>query len=143
MKARLLCEVTISNPSAQIKDITLTATVTPENFTGSSSEKKYKLLLSPGKTKHEIWINVIDPQLWWPWDLGEQNLYHIQVSASDDSSILDKISDRVGLRHLAKKPGTWESYVNGIRIFCRGPNYVSEQIQSNMNREKYKTDIQT
>ena len=141
MKARLLCEVTISNPSAQIKDITLNATVTPENFTGSSSEKKYKLLLSPGKTKHEIWIDVIDPQLWWPWDLGEQNLYHIQVSASDGSYILDNISDRVGLRHLAKKPGTWESYVNGIRIFCRGPNYVSEQIQSNMNQEKYKTDI--
>ena len=57
------------------------------------------------------------------------------------SEVLDETSDRIGLRHLRKVPGTWESYINGKRFFGRGPNYLSEQYQSNMIREKYANHV--
>ena len=87
--------------------------------------------------------------------MGGQNLYRFTVTAAggaDDAdggdganagggAVLDEVSDRIGLRHLRQVPGTWECYVNGKRIFCRGPNYLSEQLQSNMTRAKYQADV--
>ena len=52
------------------------------------------------------------------------------------------MSDRMGLRHLHQVEGTWECYINGERIFAKGPNYLIEQFQANMTREKYEQDVQ-
>ena len=73
--------------------------------------------------------------------MGNQNLYDIKVTITEQSDTLDQVSDRVGLRHLHKEEGNWVSYLNGKRIFARGPNYLSEQLQSNMNRKKYQEDV--
>ena len=45
------------------------------------------------------------------------------------------------LRQVRTEPGSSAIHVNGTRVFCRGPNYVSEQLQSNMTRDKYRTDV--
>ena len=75
--------------------------------------------------------------------MGEQNLYEVVVSVTDETGELDRLGDRIGLRRLRKAEANgWACYLNGKRIFCRGPNYVSEQLQSTMTRARYEFDVQ-
>ena len=143
-RARVHCKVTLVNPDPEIRQVTLSACVAPDNFEGPESGTEAEVRhLVPGASAHELWVEVAEPRLWWPWDMGEQHLYRFTVTAGggEDGGVLDEVSDRIGLRHLRQVPGTWECYVNGKRIFCRGPNYLSEQLQSNMTREKYAADV--
>ena len=137
MTARVHCKSQIFNTTDTVKNVDVEVAISPDNFSGKTSSMTVSQVLVPGFSEIETWIDVEDPQLWWPWDMGDQNLYRIAVAANEGSDVLDQLSDRMGLRHLRKVEGTWESYINGKRIFGRGPNYVSEQYQSNMTREKY------
>ena len=92
-------------------------------------------LLAPGPSELDLWIDVVEPRLWWPWDLGEQNLYSLDLSIGKGERILDRVTDRIGLRQVRTEPGSSAIHVNGTRVFCRGPNYVSDQLQSNMTRD--------
>ena len=141
-RARVHCRVTLVNPDPEIRAVKLSACVAPDNFDGPESGTEAEVgHLVPGASEHELWVEVAEPRLWWPWDIGEQHLYRFTVAARADGGVLDELSDRIGLRHMRQVPGTWECYVNGRRIFCRGPNYLSEQLQSNMTREKYAADV--
>ena len=103
-----------------------------------------RLLLSSdvylGRVKATPLVDVAEPRLWWPWDLGEQHLYSLDLSVREGERTLDRLSDRIGLRQVRTEPGSSAIHVNGTRVFCR-PNYVSEQLQSNMTRDKYRTDV--
>ena len=143
-QAQVHCRVTLVNPDHDLKQVALQARVAPDNFTGPVSHAEAEVRqLVPGASEHELWVEVAEPRLWWPWDMGEQHMYRIAVTATDgaDGEVLDEMSDRIGLRHLRQVAGTWECYVNGKRIFCRGPNYLSEQLQSNMTRARYEADV--
>ena len=141
-QARVHCKVTLVNPDPEIRAVKLSACVAPDNFDGPESGTEAEVgHLVPGASEHELWVDVAEPRLWWPWDMGEQHLYRFTVTARAGGGVLDEVSDRIGLRHLRQVPGSWECYVNGRRIFCRGPNYLSEQLQSNMTREKYQADV--
>lgn len=140
--ARVLCRATIANPTGEVKQVSLSGALSPHNFTGESAEAAAAAQLPPGFSTVDLWLNLERPQLWWPWDMGAQNLYDVAVAVTDEAGLLDRLGDRVGLRHLRKEPGGWRSYLNGKRIFCRGPNYVSEQLQSNMTRARYEFDVQ-
>ena len=140
-RARVHCKVTLVNPSTEIRRVTLHAAVAPDNFQGAATGAAATCDLVPGASEHDLWMEVPDPELWWPWDMGAQHLYQVRVTARAADQVLDEVSDRIGLRHLRQEPGTWVMYVNGKRIFCRGPNYLSEQLQSNMTRHKYAADV--
>ena len=141
--ARVLCRATICNTTPAIKEVSVTGTLSPHNFAGESYRAGATALLPPGRSEVDLWLNVDGPRLWWPWDMGDQNLYDVAVSVTDAVGELDRTGDRIGLRHLRKeKPNGWGMYLNGKRIFCRGPNYVSEQLQSTMTRERYEFDVQ-
>lgn len=142
--ARVHCRVTLVNPEREVKQVALRVRVAPANFSGPESEAAAEVRLVPGASEHELWVEVAEPRLWWPWDLGAQHLYEIRVTASAAGAgggTLDAVSDRLGLRHLRRVPGTWECYLNGKRLFCRGPNYLSEQLQSNVTRAGYEADV--
>ncbi len=140
--ARVLCRTTICNTTPEIKEVSVTGILAPHNFAGDSHRGGEDVLLPPGCSAVDLWLDVAEPRLWWPWDIGEQNLYNVAVSVTDEAGELDRIGDRVGLRHLRKERANgWAMYVNGKRIFCRGPNYVSEQLQSTMTRERYECDV--
>ena len=139
--ARIHCRTRIYNTTCEKLEVSFDSHIAPDNFSGKPSGTQVSQTMLPGETEYEVWIDVDDPQLWWPWDMGEQNLYRFTLSVKDGTTVLDSLSDRVGLRDLKKKKGTWESYINGERIFGKGPNYLSEQFQSNKTREKYEEDV--
>ena len=79
-------------------------------------------------------IVIDDPRLWWPAGFGEQPLYTVEVSLTDDSAESDQWSGRIGLRTLSicrdKDPdGKGETFchiVNGVKVFAMGADYIPE-----------------
>jgi beta-mannosidase len=63
-------------------------------------------------------IDIDDPQLWWPWSLGDQPLTEITVEAVVDGAASDERSVRTGLREVAMHD--WQFSVNGERMFLKG-----------------------
>lgn len=106
---------------------------------GDVIEKKVSIL----SKEQYIVIEIKNPQLWWPNNLGEHPLYHVEVVLCQKDNILDSRKMRIGLRTLTVKrdPDEFgESFtfrINGISIFSMGADYIPEDaILSRQNREK-------
>jgi len=99
------------------QSVTITTTLRPPGGAPpivSSREHE----LASGSTVLEWDLHIADPQLWWPWQLGEQPLYRVTVSVEVNGSI-SGISERtVGLRQLRLK--NYVLWVNGERLFAKG-----------------------
>lgn len=77
-------------------------------------------------------IKVVNPQLWWPNNYGDQPLYKLEVTSLNQQGVLDVKSLNIGLRTINVKhePDQWgksfEFEVNGLSIFAMGANYIPE-----------------
>lgn len=76
-----------------------------------------------------VTLDVNDPQLWWPNEMGPQNLYDVAVELKDgDGHTLDQTSRRIGLRTVEWLPKTDEHptgfKVNGKPFFAKGANWI-------------------
>ena len=75
-------------------------------------------------------IEVKDPQSWWPNGYGKQNLYQLEVTLNNGTSVLDSRKFQIGLRtiKLKQEPDEWgESFtfvVNGVPIFVKGADWI-------------------
>jgi beta-mannosidase len=81
-----------------------------------------------------IFMDIDNPLLWWPNNLGDHPLYHVKVTLSDKETgtTLDDASLKIGLRTLTVKreKDEWgESFcfvVNGLPVFAMGADYIPE-----------------
>lgn len=78
-------------------------------------------------------IAILHPQLWWPSGYGEQPLYTVRVTLSDDDGqMLDVWERRIGLRTMTmrlEKDQWGESFyheINGVGVFAMGADYIPE-----------------
>ena len=78
-------------------------------------------------------IKIENPLLWWPKNLGEQNLYAVTVTLKKGDKILDTKSRKIGLRAVRLEytdyiddegNGEFKFTVNGENFFCFGTNWV-------------------
>ena len=74
--------------------------------------------LASGATVLEWDVTVPDPELWWPWELGDQPLYRVTVSVEANDSISGIWDRTIGLRHVRMK--NYTLWINGTRLFARG-----------------------
>ncbi|MDD3413887.1 MAG: glycoside hydrolase family 2 protein [Lachnospiraceae bacterium] len=128
--------------------VTLEMEVMLEN-SGPMEKKVIAVLLGPdgkkftavGKTDAEranLKIEVEQPMLWWPNELGEQPLYKCKIFACEEEK-----EYTIGLRTLevSQEKDEWGSdfcfKVNGVKIFSMGADYIPEDtIYSHISRER-------
>jgi len=104
------------------------------------------LTFEPGEMKKTASLEVPDPKLWWPWDMGDQNLYRLEVSAYIGEELSDRVSETFGFREVRWGPNPdapegsadWVLFINGRREFIRGANWVpAESMYGRMDDSRY------
>jgi beta-mannosidase len=98
------------------------------NYQGETVASKSKALAA---TQSQIDLQIDEPRLWWPINLGEQPLYELDISLSDASgAVIDHARRTIGFRQfsLVRKPDQFgESFhfeFNGLPFFALGANLI-------------------
>ncbi len=79
-------------------------------------------VVARGRNELEWSIDIRDPELWWPYELGGQPLTEFAVEVFVDGIASDSRRRRVGLRQIFWND--WVFSVNGERLFLRGTNLM-------------------
>ncbi len=105
----------------------ITSTITDNQ--GKTFAVTEKVRLSSGTNEVFFEIPVPDPKLWWPWDMGDQPLYHLTMDVALDGVVVDSVTTRFGIReiHMEMNPGfteeeaefPWTFVINGKKTFLR------------------------
>lgn len=124
----------------------LTLTLTPPN--GAAVVRTYTLPAQVGRSPVRDWIEIPDPQLWWPNGMGDQPLYHVEATLHTDRILSDRRSFHYGLRTVRidqtpqKEGRRFCIQVNGQDVFCKGGNWVpADAILARVSPAKYATLI--
>ena len=79
-------------------------------------------------------VELDNPKLWWPLGQGDQHLYNDIWSISEAEKSIASVSLNFGVKtsELIREEDQWgTSYyfkINGRRIFCKGANYIPQDI---------------
>jgi beta-mannosidase len=113
---------------------------------GERIVRRYSRDLQPGFSPLHDWIEIPEPQLWWPNGMGEQPLYQVTASVMQGKRLCDRRDFHMGLRVIevdrAKLPAGGNRFcirVNGHDVFCKGGNWVpADSILARVDRKKYE-----
>lgn len=78
--------------------------------------------IAAGRNDLEWSVDIRDPDLWWPRELGDQPLTEFTVEVIVDGDHSDERARCVGLRQI--EWNDWIFSVNGERLFLRGANLL-------------------
>ncbi|MEM6886131.1 MAG: beta-galactosidase, partial [Verrucomicrobiota bacterium] len=128
--AEVQVQVEVEHSGSQAQDVTLNVGVRGENFECEAFIEEIEVTLQPGTNTFTVPVQVQDAKLWYPWDLGDQNLYVANVIVSQgDDRMLDARRELFGIRELTMEmnPGyttdevenPWTVMINGKRHFLR------------------------
>src|SRR5437899_1096181 len=76
-------------------------------------------------------LRIKRPRLWWPWEMGPQNLYHLKVRVSVEGTRSDEQTVRFGIREVTSEfnnHGHRLFRVNGKRIMIRGGGWTPDML---------------
>lgn len=79
-------------------------------------------MVAAGLNELEWSVDIRNPDLWWPRELGDQPLTEFTVEVLVDGEKSDQRIRRVGLRQI--QWNDWVFAVNGERLFLRGVNMM-------------------
>ncbi|MBE6732024.1 MAG: hypothetical protein E7564_10080 [Ruminococcaceae bacterium] len=113
--------------------------------------------LSEANTEHKIELNAANPKLWYPHNIGEQNLYKLKAEVLNPNGEVINTKERsIGFKRskLLMNEYAWiepSSFpksrsdapitleINGLKVFAKGSNLVNVEIfPSEMNEDKYE-----
>ena len=108
------------------------------HFTKSYSLKakeKKQIKLTTQEVKE---LHIKSPRLWWPNNLGEQNLYNLDLVAIVNNEISDREKIRFGIREIEaykNKNGHKGFKVNGKKVLIKGAGWVDDLLLSDTPRK--------
>ncbi len=109
------------------------AVVRGKNCEDGPYEKHVAVSVAAHRTA-KLSVDVPKAKLWWPWDLGNPNLYVVETTVFDEAGgVSDRVEDTFGIRdiHMERNPGyskeevhyPWTLMINGKRVFLRSANW--------------------
>lgn len=111
-----------------------------KEFTLQPNETR-KIELSPTEYSE---LNLKNPRIWWPVNLGDPNLYNMTISAIINNTVSDKKTVRFGIRDVKdyiNEDGFRGYMINGEKILIRGAGWVDD-ILLNDTDEKVKAQVE-
>ena len=129
-KAKLEVALDFQNHFKAEKIAKVRIEVSGQNFSSKTYKLEQEVALKRGNNALNINLEVDDAKLWWPWDLGDQNLYEAKVTVTDTKGGLwDTTTTTFGIREIkmVHNPGftkdqvenPWTVMINGKRHFMR------------------------
>ena len=88
---------------------------------------------------HFAALNIDKPKLWWPAQMGAQNLYDLRLQAAVAGAPSDSESVRFGIRNVTfdmTTDGDRLFHVNGKPFFVRGGGWASDIMLRPITRER-------
>jgi exo-1,4-beta-D-glucosaminidase len=85
-----------------------------------------KILIDPDTYEA---LSLLNPRLWWPNNLGEPNLYKLNLTATVDGTVSDRSSVVFGIREVSdyiNKEGYRGYKINGRKVLIRGAGWVDD-----------------
>ncbi|MDV7185912.1 beta-galactosidase [Lutibacter sp. TH_r2] len=128
--ADLDIQVELNNEGNSDELVDIEIEIKGENFESKTYSTTIKKQLTSGVNEFKTSIHIPKAKLWYPWDLGDQNLYIANVSVKNSKNkLLDADNTVFGVRELKMEmnPGytknevenPWTVMVNGKRHFIR------------------------
>jgi len=100
-----------------------------KSYTLKAKEKK-NIRLTTDEIKE---LHIKSPRLWWPNNLGEQNLYNLEIQVLANNEVSDQQKVRFGIREIEaykNKNGHQGFKVNGKKILIKGAGWVDDLLLS-------------
>jgi len=88
--------------------------------------EKIEITFLPAEYKQ---LNIDNPKLWWPNNLGEPNLYNLKLQAIVENEISDKQNVRFGIREVSdyiNDEGHRGYKINGKPVVIKGAGWVDD-----------------
>ncbi|NMH85997.1 glycoside hydrolase family 2 protein [Flavivirga algicola] len=148
--AKLDIEVELENHNDSFKDVQLKVEVEGENFKSKVYEVSAMVSVANGTNNFTLNLDVDDAKLWWPWDLGDQNLYTAKVTVLEGENHHDTVTTSFGIREvkMVHNPGftkdqvenPWTVLINGKRHFMRSGTWGGppDIFMGRAHKSKYK-----
>lgn len=124
--------VEVTNATDKPQSGTLTATIAEgnislqQNVTLAANETRTVTFAPADHPK----LVINNPRLWWPFNKGDQPLYNLTTSFTQNGAVSDELKTRFGLRDIRTDRNTPDGsrifYVNGKRVFLHGTNWIPE-----------------
>lgn len=93
-------------------------------------------------------IEIKNPRLWWPNQMGEPNLYTVTLELYDDETLIDALIFDTGIRTVEYIPSAgqrhrtrWDDYhfvINGRPAFIKGMNWMPVDFLLDISDEDYR-----
>jgi exo-1,4-beta-D-glucosaminidase len=141
--AHLTVYANLRNFAAQPVSGTLKGTISRQGK--PAIEFDQSLSLSPGETREVAFaaerysaLVVTNPDLWWPYTMGQPNLYDLHLEFVQDRKVSDRAHIRFGIRSITQyrdqdeqfpdkgKGGNFYLQVNGRDFRVRGADYTPD-----------------
>ena len=152
-KAEVEIQLELTNDEFVPTEVEAEIRLSGQNFDSKTYTVKLKESLIAGKNKFTTTIKVPDAELWWPWDMGDQNLYNAEVVLKKGGEVEDVQNVTFGIREVKMEmnPGwtkkevewPWTCMVNGKRHFIRSGTWGGppDMFTGRTTEETYKTLI--
>lgn len=93
-------------------------------------------------------LHIEKPRVWWTWDLGTPELYHMNVSFTEGGRLSDNRNVRFGVRSITSevKDNFRQFFLNGRRVLVKGAGWTDELLlrdthESNLLQAEYVKDM--
>lgn len=121
----------VVNHSDSSQKVNIVGNLQGKNCETQTTEFTLNLDAPAGESQITTTISIEQAKLWWPWDMGDQNLYKLELTVNQNDAILgevvlDNTTEVIGLREVTMdfNPGydnefPWTFIINGNKHFLR------------------------